>query len=158
MEVFTPVEKFEQAHAVGGVVVPGAGVGGAVDERADGLLPLEALVDVVAFEVVAAGETEEGGMHGGELLHEVDAVAVGGVLVGGREERDEREPGGAGVLDGELEMVVGGGVRAPVLRVKSYCFQSVVRAGTVAEAAVAPVLSLTRRMVMGPRSALSDLA
>ena len=56
MQVLAPVEKFEEAKAVGRLVLPWAGVGGAVDERADGLLPVEALVDTVAFKVVAAGK------------------------------------------------------------------------------------------------------
>jgi hypothetical protein len=101
LQVFAPLQKLEQAHAVGRVVAPGAGVGGAVDQRADGLLPIEALGDVVALKIVAAGEAQEGRMHGGQLLHQVDAVAVGAVLIGGREERDEVEPEGAGVSDGE---------------------------------------------------------
>ena len=77
-------------------------MGGAVDERADGLLPVEALADVVAFEVVAAGEAQECRVHAGELFHEVYSEAVGAVFVGGWEERDEVEPEGAGVLYGDF--------------------------------------------------------
>ena len=46
LEVFAPLQKLEQAHAVIGVIAPGAGMRGAVDERADGLLPVEAVGDV----------------------------------------------------------------------------------------------------------------
>ena len=97
VEVFAPLEEFEQAHAVGGAVAPGAEVRGAVNARADGVLPFETLADGVAFEVVASGEAQEGGVHGGELFHDVDAVAVGAVVKGGREERDEAEPEGSGM-------------------------------------------------------------
>jgi len=107
VEVLAPLQEFEETHAVGGLITPRAGVRGTVDERAKGLLPLEALVDVVAFKVVAAGEAKEGGVHGSELLHEVDAVAVGGVVVGWGEEGDEREPGGTGVVEENFEMVCG---------------------------------------------------
>ena len=48
-------------------------------------------------------------MHGGEFFHEVDAEAVGAVIVGGWEERDEVEPEGAGVLDGDFEVIREGG-------------------------------------------------
>ena len=109
MKVFAPVEEFEQAHAVGGAVVPGLGCVGRSTRGPMVFFQSKRSLMVVAFEIVAAGEAEEGWMHGGELLHEVDAVAVGGVVVGGREEGDEGEPGGAGVLHQEFEVVVGGG-------------------------------------------------
>ena len=100
VEVFTPEEELEQAHAVGGFDAHGlAWVGPlTVDERPNSLLPVEALPEAVAFEVVAAGKAQEGGVHGGEFLHDVDAVAVGAIVVSGREEGYEAEPDGAGVL------------------------------------------------------------
>ena len=98
VEVFAPGEELEQADAVGGAVGPRRGMGGTVDERADGLLPVVVFVEVFAFKIVAAGKAEEGGMQRGELLHEVDALAVRLVVVGGREKRDQREPCGPGVL------------------------------------------------------------
>ena len=109
VEVFAPVEEFEEAEAVGRLVLPGAGVGGTVDERADGLLPVEALIDAISFKVIAAGEAEEGGVHGGEFFHEVYAEAIGAIFVGGWEEGDEAEPEGAGVLDGDFEVGGEGG-------------------------------------------------
>ncbi len=49
VQVFAPGEEFEQADAVGGAVGPRRGMRGAVDERADGLLPFVVLVEVIAF-------------------------------------------------------------------------------------------------------------
>ncbi len=46
VEVFAPGEELEEAHAVGGAVGPRREVGGAVDEGADGFLPVEVLVEV----------------------------------------------------------------------------------------------------------------
>jgi hypothetical protein len=84
-------------------------MGRTVDERADGLLPFKVFVQVVALQIVAAGEAEEGWVHGGELFHQVDALAVGFAFVGRREERYEREPGGSGMLYQKFQMVVGRG-------------------------------------------------
>jgi len=108
VEVFAPLEKFKQAEAVRGVVIPGAGMGGAIDHGADGLLPVVVVGDAVAFKIIAAGEAQEGGVHGGHLFHQVSAVAVGAVLVGGREERNEIEPESSGMSDGDGQVVVRG--------------------------------------------------
>ncbi len=105
LEVFAPFEEFEQAHSVGGVIHPGAGVCGAVDERADGLLPIKAVGDAIALEIVAAGEAQEGRVHGRELLHQVNAVAVDAVVIGGREERDQAEPHRAWMRYREHKMI-----------------------------------------------------
>ena len=80
---------------------------GAVDPRADGLLPVEAVGDVFALKIVAAGQAQEVGMHGGEQIHDVGAIAVGAIVVGGRKERDEIEPDGGWLRDGEDEVVIG---------------------------------------------------
>ena len=80
-------------------------MGGPVDERTDGLLPVEALVDVVAFKVVAAGEAQELRMHRRHLLHQVDAEAVGAIVISGREKRDELHPERAGVTGGDHEVI-----------------------------------------------------
>ena len=105
LEVFGPFEKFEEAHAVGGLVVPRAAVRGAVDEWAEGVLPVEALVDLVALKIVAAGQAQELRVHSRHQLHDVGAVAVLAVLVGRRKERDERDPELAGVTCGDEEMI-----------------------------------------------------
>ena len=100
-------------------------MGGPVDERADGLLPLETLGDVVALKIVAAGKAQESRVHGGELFHQVDAVAVDAIVIGGREKRDElsqRVPGCATV---RTRWLADEGSIAPVLTVNEYCFHSV---------------------------------
>ena len=52
-------------------------------------------VECVAFEIVSAGETEEGGVHVAQHLHQVDAIAVGTVIESRREKGDEVEPEGS---------------------------------------------------------------
>ncbi len=65
LQVFAPLQKLQQAHAVGGAIAPWARVRGAVDPGADGLLPVEAVGDVVALKIIAAGQAQEFGLHGG---------------------------------------------------------------------------------------------
>ena len=110
VKVFAPSEKFKKTHAVGGLVVPRTAVRRTVDKRADSLLPLEALVDVVALEIVAAGETEELRMHGGHFFHQIGAKAVGSIVVGGREQRDELQPKGSVVSSSDGKVVGGRGL------------------------------------------------
>ena len=61
VEVFAPAHELQQAHAVGGAIAPGAHVGGAIFERADGGFPVPAVFQGVSFDVVAAGEAKEVG-------------------------------------------------------------------------------------------------
>ena len=106
LQVFAPLQKFKQAHAVRRAIAPGAHVRGTVDPGADGLLPVEAVGDVVAFKIIAAGQAQEFGLHGGQQIHKVDAIAVGPVVIGGREERDEIEPDRCRLCDGQDEVIV----------------------------------------------------
>ncbi len=106
VQVLAPLQVFKQAQAVGALVAPGAGVRRTVDERADGLLPLVALREVVAFQIVAAGQAEERRVHRGQLLHQVDAVAVRAVVVGRREQGSEREVESTGLCNRKHEVVV----------------------------------------------------
>ena len=55
---------------------------GPVHEWADGLLPFDTFGNVIALEVIAAGEAEEGRTHGGQLLHQVNAIAVHAIVIG----------------------------------------------------------------------------
>ena len=103
------VEEFEQADAVGGAVGPRGRMGGPIDKRADGLLPFVVFVEMLALKIIAAGKAEEGGMEGGELLHQIDALAVRLIIVGGRKERNQLEPCGPGMLHEKLEMIGGRG-------------------------------------------------
>jgi hypothetical protein len=147
MQVLRPLEELEQAEPVGGLVVPRTAVGGAVHQRTNGVLPVEALIDLLTLKIVASGKAEELRMHLRHLLHEVRPVAVLAVLVGGGEERDQIEPELAGVVS-----------RVPVVRVKGYCFHSFESAGRVAEATVLPLMSLMRETAMGPMEGESALA
>src|SRR5271165_6437745 len=88
--------------------MPGAGMGGPVDQGADHFLPIEALGDVVALEIVSAGKAQKRRVHGSHFFHKVDAVAVDAIVVGGREEGYKIEPESAGMADGDSKMVGGG--------------------------------------------------
>ena len=59
VQVLAPFQEFQQSHAVGGVVAPRGGVRRTVDQRADHLLPIEAGLDPVAFQVVSPGKAQE---------------------------------------------------------------------------------------------------
>ena len=108
VQVLAPFQEFQQSHAIGGVVAPRGGVRRTVDQRADHFLPIETGLDPVAFEVVSPGEAQERGTHGGQLLHDVDAVPVRPAVIGGREQGNQLEPQSRGSVDGQLEMVLGG--------------------------------------------------
>src|SRR6185312_6784623 len=102
VQVLAPGEELEQTYAVGRAVGPRRWMSSSIDQRANRFLPLIAFADVVAFEVVAAGEAEEFGVERGEFLHQVDALAIRLIPVSGREERDQREPGGSRLLHQEF--------------------------------------------------------
>ena len=89
LQILAPLQELEQAHAVAGAIVPGAGMGGAIHQWTDGLLPFIALVDVVALEIISSGKAQERRLHGGQLLHQVDAISVVPVMVGGWEKRNQ---------------------------------------------------------------------
>ncbi len=98
-------------------------------------------------------------MQGGELLHEIDALAVGLVFVGWGEEREERRTtrcrGVARGTRGDWRRM---GVRVAGLEGEFVLLPGGAEAGTVVEAATAPVLSLTRRMVKLPSAGCLALA
>ncbi len=95
-QIFAPVEKLQQAQAVGSAVIPGAGVAGALGDVADGFFPVEPVGHAVALEEIAAGKAQEGRVVLGQQLHDVRAIAIRAVVVGGREQRHQAEPGRAG--------------------------------------------------------------
>ena len=87
------LEPLQQAHAVVGPVAPRAVVvTGAILDRPDRALPLEAGGERLALQVVAARDAEVAGVQGGDLLHQIDPEAVGGVVVSRPEQRHDREP------------------------------------------------------------------
>ena len=109
VQVLAPLQEFQQAHAVGRPVAPGVvHVAGALGDIADGLLPVEARFDGVAFQVIAAGKAQEGRLHVGQQLHDVVAIAVRPVVVGGRKERDHAEPDRAFGGGRKHQLILGG--------------------------------------------------
>ena len=115
---------------------PSSSGGRGAGEIAEGLLPVETFGDGVAFQVVAAGEAEEGRVHVGQLLHQVDAVAVGAVVdrwAGTSETRlSQTVPG----LAAEMTKRLCGRRRQPGRWSESPCTASTAAsmAGTLAEA------------------------
>ena len=103
-QVLGELQHLVVAEAVGDVVAPvNAQMTGSLFDRADGVLPLKAIVQVVArgclsLDIAAAGETHELGMQGFQQLGQIDAASVLATLVGGREERDDihRQHAGGG--------------------------------------------------------------
>ena len=93
-QVLGELQHLVVAEAVSDVVAPvDTQVSGSLLDGTDGVLPLEAVVKVVArsrlsLDIAAAGETHELRMQGFQQLGEVDAASVLATLVGGREERD----------------------------------------------------------------------
>jgi hypothetical protein len=59
---------------------------------ADGFLPVETFGDGIAFNVIAAGEAQELGLHVREQLHDVRSCAVRTIVVGRRKKRNILEP------------------------------------------------------------------
>ena len=94
-QVLGQLQHFVIPEAIGDVVTPvNAKMTGTLLDRADGVLPLKAIVQVVArsglsFDVAAAGETHELGMQGFQQLGQIDAASVLATLVGGREKRHD---------------------------------------------------------------------
>ena len=124
LQVFAPFQHLQQAHAVGRAIAPRALMAGPLVNRADRLFPVEPLGDRVAFQVVAAGHPQEGGLHVAHLLHQIDAVAVRAVVEGRRHQRDLGQPDRARLLAEMTKRFAVEGVTFPVVSVTVYCFQS----------------------------------
>ena len=114
--ILGPLQELEQSETVGGTVAPGTLVAGTEVRVADGLLPVEAVGEVVALEVVASGEAQELGIHVGHHLHEVGAQAVLAILEAGGKEGDTCELDAAGLVGDDekagilrVGLAVGGG-------------------------------------------------
>ena len=73
---------------------------------------------MVALQVVAARQAQELWVHRRQLLHQVDAVAEGPVMIRRRKERDQVEPHCRGPRNGQNQMVVRGHRRLPGLERK----------------------------------------
>ena len=86
VKILAPLSEFEQPEAVGGPVTPGTGMARALFDRANGFLPIEPLIEGVALKIIAAGESEEFGLHGSQQFHDIGAVAVLAIIVAGRKE------------------------------------------------------------------------
>src|SRR5208337_4685094 len=50
-QILAPLKKFEQAHAIGGAVAPGAGMCWPICPVAERLLPVKPLGDMLAFKI-----------------------------------------------------------------------------------------------------------
>ena len=92
VQVLAPAEKFRQAETVGGPVIPATAMAGPLLDGADGFLPVETLVEVIAFDVIAAGEAQKFRMHVREQLRDVGTVAIRAIVVGRREQRNLLKP------------------------------------------------------------------
>ena len=127
---------------------------GPIHQWADGLLPIEALVDVVALEIIPAGEAQKGGVHRRHLLHQINAKSVGAVVIGWRKQRNEIEPEGAGMRNGQGEMI--GGRRrniAGLERELSTASTPCLNPRRLRLRPALPLSSPTRLIVTGPMSA-----
>ena len=82
---------------------------GTIDHRDDGFFPIEMFGDGVACEIISAGQAQEVRVHIREQFHQGDPIAIRAIVEGGREEGDQLERYGAGVGEGELEMIGGAG-------------------------------------------------
>ena len=114
-EILGELQHLVVAEAVGDVITPvDAEVSGALFDGSHGVLPLEAVVEVVArrglaFDIAAAGEAHELGVQRLEQFRQVDAAAVGAPFVGRREEAYDIEREGAGLREGERHAALGVG-------------------------------------------------
>src|SRR4051812_49049585 len=90
-----------QAESVGRSITPRSHRPRALGERAQRLLPLEAIRDLISLEVVAPGEAQELRLHVHQHLHEIGAKAVRLVLEGWWKQRNEAQPDLARAIDSE---------------------------------------------------------
>lgn len=84
VEVFTPGQEFEKAQAIRRTVSPRRWMRGSINQRADCLLPFVVFAQMLAFKVIASRKAKKGRMQGSQLLHKVDTLTVGLVLIGRR--------------------------------------------------------------------------
>ena len=76
VHVLAPEQELVQAEAVGRAIAPRRHVAGALRKRPERLLPIEAVGDLIALEIVAAGEPQELRLHVDEHLQQVGPEAV----------------------------------------------------------------------------------
>ncbi len=86
----------------------------------------KASLDAVAFEIISSREAKKRWAHRGQFLHEINAVPINPIVVGGREQRNELEPQSRRLINRQLQMVLGGSATAFPDRIsKLYSFQFV---------------------------------
>ncbi len=84
--VLRPLQKLQQTKTVGRAIAPRTHVARSLIGIADGALPVEAVAEIIALEVVAAGEAQELRLHPAHHLHEILAESVRPVVERLREE------------------------------------------------------------------------
>ena len=105
LQVLAPIEKLQQPQPVGRVVSPRARMSGPVHQRPNRLLPVEAVGNRLAFQIVPAGKAQERRMHPRQQLHQVHAIAVHPVLVRRREHRKLLHPHRPRPLNAQQDLV-----------------------------------------------------
>jgi hypothetical protein len=77
-----------------------------IDPGADGLLPLEAFGDVIAFQIIATRQPEKSWLHGGQLFHQVRTQAICAIMVGRREDGNHAEVEIPGMAGSQFEVIL----------------------------------------------------
>ena len=106
LQVLTPLQELQQSHAIGRLIVPGAAVRGPVDQRPNRILPVESLVDLIAFKIIATRQPQKLRMHSRHHLHQVRTVSIFAILVGRREQRHQIDPHLARVSYCQQQMIL----------------------------------------------------
>ena len=114
-QIFRKLQEFMEAHAVGAGVSPVVVVvAGALLNRADGLLPFEAVVVLgrtVALDVASARKADKRRLHRLKHFGQVAPASVGTATERGREKTHHVEAERAGLVEREVELAVGSGDR-----------------------------------------------
>src|SRR4030095_3086516 len=105
IHVFGPLQKLEQTHPIRGSIAPWAHVCGALLDRTYRFLPVEAVFIVGTLKVVSAWEPKERRLHRYQQFHDVNAIAVGSVLVSWWKQRHQTERDRPGSICGNNETV-----------------------------------------------------
>lgn len=90
-KVLAPKQVFYQTLAISVLVAPGTRAPRSLGQIANGQVPRPVVRRTVSLEIVTARDTKVLGVERGQGFHQVFAVTVGCVVVGGRKQADEVE-------------------------------------------------------------------
>src|SRR5208337_3861416 len=95
LHVLAPFQEFQKSHSVGRAITPRTGMAVAFLDWTNRFLPIEAGLDRVAFDIIAARKAQKFWIQVHQHLQQVLAKTIRLVVPSRREKRDHAQPDGS---------------------------------------------------------------